>query len=326
MIHRSLLIAVAAGVLFAGFLCLYLGYGRLHTVPPGASGFEFQPTNLGLSGIAVDSDGNVFISAGKLNRILEVSSTRQIRLVAGNGNLGFAGDGGPAPNGTLAQPMGIALDSERNLFVADMSNNRIRRIDAKTATIVTVAGNGILGGGIGDIATNSGLYAPISVAIDEYGNLYVGGTRSPGIRRVDAITGVVSGVLGAGMPGAPWAEEPAAGPFWVAPGKANELFIADLNRNTVSWLDVSTDSIGVLAGSATCGFTGDGEAAIGALLCFPEGMALGKDKRLFIADTGNNRIRAVDLAGGTITTVAGNGEPRNFGDGGRAINASLRTC
>jgi DNA-binding beta-propeller fold protein YncE len=125
------------------------------------------------------------------------------------------------------------------------------------------------------------------------------------------------------MPGASWAGEPAAGPFWVAQGAANELFIADANRNAVSWLDVTTGAIGILAGSATCGFAGDGGAAMGALLCFPEGMALSKDRRLFIADTGNNRIRVVDLARGTITTVAGNGEPGNFGDGGQAVNAGL---
>ena len=106
-------------------------------------------------------------------------------------------------------------------------------------------------------------------------------------------------------------------------GSADQLFFADPNRNTVSWIDTSTGAIGVLAGSAICGFTGDGGAAIGALLCFPEGMVVGKDKRLFIADTGNNRIRAVDLAAGTITTVAGNGESGNFGDGGQAINAGL---
>ena len=208
MNHRCILIAVAAVVLFAGSVGWYFWYGGLHNAPPSASGLGSEPTDLGLSGIAVDDHDNVYISAGKLNRILEVSSTRQIRLVAGSGNLGFAGDGGPAPNGSLAQPMGITIDNDGNLFVADMGNNRIRRIDEKTATIVTVAGNGILGGGTGKVATSSGLYAPISVAIDEYGNLYVGGTRSPGIRRVDAITGVVSGALGAGMPGAPLAEEP----------------------------------------------------------------------------------------------------------------------
>ena len=219
--------------------------------------------------------------------------------------------------------MGIALDSDRNLFIADTANNRIRRVDAKTGKITTVAGNGKMGGGTGGQATSSGIYEPVSVAVDRDGNLYIGGTTSIGIRRVDAISGIVSKALGADLPGTPLSAEPATGPYWVAIGMGGGVFFSDPSRNTASWLDASTGETHPVAGSAQCGFSGDDSSTTGSLLCFPEGLALSNDKQLYIADTGNNRIRRVDLETGVVTTVAGNGQADDSGDRGKAIQASL---
>jgi sugar lactone lactonase YvrE len=286
------------------------------------SGGHVRPANLGLSGTVVDAAGNVYVSAGNLNIVLKISPGGKVSLIAGNGDAASTGDGGPALAASLAQPMGLALDREGNLLIADMGNNRVRRVDAKTAVVSTVAGNGTMGGWIGGLAIHSGLYEPISVAVDSEGNLYIGGTTSLGIRRIDAITGLVSKTLGADLPGTPETPEPAAGPFWVASGDGRQIFFADSSRNTLSRVDTATGATQVLAGSARCGFGGDGGAAIGALLCFPEGMFLGGE-RLFIADTGNNRIRALDLSTGTISTVVGDGQSGYSGDGGSAASASL---
>lgn len=223
--------------------------------------------------------------------------------------MGFSGDGGPADKASLDAPTGIALDQAGNLFIADTNNNRIRRVDTKTHIITTVAGNGYLGRGAGTLATATGLYQPVSVAIDSDENLFIGGM---GIQRVDAITDMTSKLAPTTM-----------GPFWVAVDEHGTLFYSDPSRSKVSQIGFPGNSVHIIAGSAVCGFYGDGGPASGALLCFPEALSLQSDKEIFIADTGNNRIRRLDLSSGVIATVAGNGQAGYAGDGGLAINASL---
>lgn len=325
MSRRNLFLVATAALLCVGIYSSFhwrrLGRGGRHRGERTSA--SSQPTHLGLSGIAADADGNIYVSARNLNQVLEVSADREARVAAGSGSSGFAGDGASALTSALAQPMGIALDSNRNLFIADTANNRIRRVDAKTGKIATVAGNGKMGGGTGGPAISSGIYEPVSVAVDGDGNIYIGGTTSIGIRRVDAISGIVSKALGADLPGTPLSAEPATGPYWVAIGMGGGVFFSDPSRNTVSWLDASTSATHPVAGSAECGFAGDDSSTTGSLLCFPEGLALSNDKRLYIADTGNNRIRRVDLETGIVTTVAGNGQADDSGDRGKAVQASL---
>ncbi len=275
--------------------------------------------------VAADSKGNLFVAVNKQNRILEVSAARRVMIVAGNGTVGFGGDDGPANQASLDAPVSIALDAADNLFIADTTNNRVRRVDAKTHIITTVAGNGadFMNGGVGKVATATGVYQPISIAIDGDENIYMGEAMSPGIKRVDSLTHIVSKVIGAGLPGDPSASEPAAGPFWVAVDERGALFYSDPSRNTVSQVNLPQNDVHIIAGSAVCGFDGDGGSARGALLCFPEALSVRSDKGLYIADTGNNRIRRVDLNNGTITTVAGNGKTDYSGDGGAAVSASL---
>lgn len=275
------------------------------------------------TGIALDGNGNLYVAVQKQNRILRISTNRRVTVAAGSGRIGFSGDGGPAVQACLDSPVSIALDRNGNLFVADTGNNRIRRVDARTKVISTVAGNGVRGGGVNEIATSAGLYEPISIAVDKDDNLYIGGTTPGPIRRVDAITHIVTMVIGAGLPGYTLATSPATGPFWVAVDENGTLLFSDPNRNVVSQFSALENKSHIVAGSAICGFAGDGGPANGALLCFPEALSVTKNRLLFIADTANNRIRQVDLNTGIITTVAGNGQPGYAGDGGPAINASL---
>jgi hypothetical protein len=138
------------------------------------------------SAVAFDASGNYYIAT--LNRVFRVDKNGQLTVYAGNGILGFSGDGGPATSAQLNDPVGIALDNARNLFIADSHNQRIRRVDAATHVITTVAGNGTLGfSGDGGPATSAAL-APVSVAVDRAGNLFIADSSNYRIRRVDAAT------------------------------------------------------------------------------------------------------------------------------------------
>jgi trimeric autotransporter adhesin len=288
--------------------------------PPGLQG---QTSATFPVGIAEDGNGNLYVAARTQNRILKISVQNRVMVAAGNGSKGFSGDGGPADRATLSSPMGVAVDYAGNLFIADTGNNRIRRVDAKDNTITTVAGNGSLQGGPSTVATSSGLYEPISVAVDGDDNVYIGGGKTAPIRRIDAITHGTTKVIGTALPGEPFASAPAAGPFWVAVSEHGTVFFSDPTRNTVSEVNEQGNDIHVIVGSALCGFAGDGGPASGALLCFPESLSVGGNKELFIADTANNRIRRVDLSSGTVATVAGDGRAGYAGDGGLALHASL---
>jgi sugar lactone lactonase YvrE len=275
--------------------------------------------------VIVDSKGNLFVAAEKQNRILQISPARRVSIVAGNGSPGFGGDGGPAPQAILDGPVSIALDPAGNLFIADSNNNRIRRVDANTGIITTVAGDGsdFMHGGVGKAATATGVYEPVSVAIDRDENIYIGEGMPIGIRRVDSLTNVVGKVI-TGLPGDQSASLAAPGPVWVAVGEHGTLFYSEPSRHRVSQVNLPEGDVQYIAGSEVCQFGGDGGPASGAVLCYPEALSVSGDRGLYIADTGNNRIRRVDLSGGTITTVAGNGKGGYSGDGGPAVNASLR--
>ena len=277
----------------------------------------------GLSSITVDKDGNLFVCARKLNRVFKISRGGEASVAAGDGKAGYGGDGGPATDASLAEPMSVALNSAGDLFIADMGNNRVRKVDAKTGVIHTVAGNGTMGGTSGAAAVSTGLYEPVSIAFDRNDDLYIGGTTGQAIRRVDAITGISIRVIGASLPGLPTIPEPAVGPFWVTAGKGDEIFFSDPTRNSVHWFDTATNTSRRMAGSAVCGFAGDGGPSSGALLCFPEGLLADHADRLLIADSGNNRIRALNLTTGVISTLAGVGRPGYSGDNGPAANAEL---
>jgi len=333
VVNRRYIITAAVVVLLSVLFLLVYWCLRMGA-PHGNAAGPFVPDQLGTivspSGIAVDNAGNLYVSARKQNRVLKVSPSwwRRIHagavtIAAGTGDLGFGGDGGPSENATLASPTGLAVDSAGNLFIADTGNNRIRRVDAETHAITTVAGNGVLGAGTGKIATASPLYEPVSVAVDKDENLYIGESASLGVLRVDGITKIVSKVIGAGLPGLPLVPEPAAGPFWVTMGESQGLFFSNPTQNTVFWFDSATNQIHPIAGGSACGYSVDRGWAIGPLLCFPEGLALKGDKQLFIADTGNNRIQRVDLDTGIIFTVAGAEKAGYSGDGGPAVSARL---
>lgn len=282
--------------------------------------------------IAVDAKGNIYISDSTNNRVRKVDvATGRITTVAGNGTRDYSGDGGPATQAALAFPMGLAVDREGNLFIADARNHRIRRVDAKTGIITTVAGQGIRGwGGDNGPALSALLAYPTSVAVDEEGNLYIADSENGAIRRVDKKTGTISSLVGEGPPGAK--ADPSGTPtirgLFVAPvglvydGRGS-LYVADAFLNRVKKVEIATHKVTIVAGKGVNQYCGDGGPAKEACLAQPAGVALDGASNLYIADAGNDRVRKVDLKSGTITTVAGTGQRGFSGDHGPATKANL---
>jgi sugar lactone lactonase YvrE len=301
---------------------LYDGDGRIAT----NSGI-FLPF-----GIAVDAAGDLFIADSSNNRIRRVdASTNVISTVAGTGVLGATGDGGLAINATLSNPTSIALDGAGNLYLADSGNNLIRRIDAFTGIITTYAGTPGQHGYTGDngLATSATFNTPNGISFDENGNLYIADTGNHAIRKISP-AGMITTVAGTGAAGfsgdgaaainahlnSPWSVTPVTTSNGVA------FYIADQSNNRIRYVD-PTGSISTIAGTGTQGFTGDGGAATNAQLNVPAGVLVDVAGNIYVADSGNNRVRRINPSTGVITTIAGNSSESISGDGGPADAAGL---
>ncbi len=276
-------------------------------------------------GVAPDGLGNLYIADTSNNRIRKVDAAGVIATVAGDGFPGSGGDGGAAAAAQLNSPAGVAPDGLGNLYIADTSNNRIRKVDA-AGVITTVAGDGRPGsGGDGGAATAAQLNSPAGVAVDSLGNLYIADQNNDRIRKVDAAGAITTvagdGTFGYGGDGGAAVAAQLNNPRGVAPDGAGNLYIADAGNNRIRKVDAA-GVITTVAGDGTFGYGGDGGAAVAAQLSSPYGVAPDGLGNLYIADRNNNRIRKVDAAG-AITTVAGDGTFGSGGDGGAATQAQL---
>ncbi len=306
--------------------------GRLNVVAgSGSNGFSGDggpATSAQLdspSGVAVDTAGNLFIAERSNNRVRKVTPGGVISTVAGNGTGGFRGDGGPATSAQLDSPSGVAVDTAGNLFIADTSNQRVRKV-TPGGVISTVAGIGTGGfRGDGGPATSAMLNYPQGVAVDTAGNLFIADTFNQRVRKVTP-GGVISTVAGIGTKGFSGDGGPATSAQLfdsrgVAVDTAGNLFIADTFNQRVRKVTPG-GVISTAAGNGTDGFSGDGGPATSAMLDSPSGVAVDTAGNLFIADTSNQRSRKV-TPGGVISTVAGNGTDGFSGDGGPATSAML---
>jgi len=279
-----------------------------------------------ISAVAVDPAGNAFITLVWSNVVLRRdASTGILTLIAGNGTAGFSGDNGPATSAQLNGPTSVAVDSAGNVYVSDSGNAHVRKISG--GVITTVAGNGSTGyGGDNGPATSAQLCPVIGAAnglglsVDSAGNLYIADTCNYRVRKVS--NGVITTVAGNGISGfsgdiGPATDAELSSPESVAVDSSGNLDIADGNRIRL----VSGGIITTVAGTGLAGFGGDNGPATGAQLNGPNGIVADSAGNLFIADTGNNRVRKV--SNGIIATVAGNGTFGFSGDGGSPINAQL---
>jgi uncharacterized protein (TIGR03437 family) len=298
---------------------------------PGYSGDGGPATGAQLnypSGVAVDAAGNLYI-ADTRNGLIRMVANGIIATVAGGGGYqnGELGDGGPATAAFLGYPGGVAVDAAGNLYIADAGNQRIRKVSG--GIITTIAGGGTA---LGDNvpATGAAIGFPENVAVDAAGNVYFPGAANnrAAIRKVS--NGIVATAAGGGYvigENGPPTLAQFVDPFGVAVDSSDNLYVSDRGGNHVSRVSagvsagVSGAAITTVAGNGTAGFSGDGGPARAAQLAGPEGLAVDSSGNLYIADAANHRVRKI--AGGIITTIAGNGASGSGGDNGPATSAQL---
>ena len=281
-------------------------------------------------GVVVDAAGDLIIADSSNARIRRVDGvTNTISTLAGTGTIGGSGDGGPATSANLSNPTTVLMDAAGNVFFSDTGNNVVRRISAFDGTISTVAGTMGSHGYAGDgAAANKALLdGPNGLSLDADGNLYIADTSNNVIRKLSAATGMISTVAGTGVAGFAGDGSPATGAQfngpWGVTSAGNTLYIADQNNHVIRFIN-SAGIISTIVGQAgQAGFSGDGGLASAAQLNVPASVVPDVAGNLYIADSGNNRVRKVSALTGFISTVAGNQNESISGDGGPANVASL---
>ncbi len=283
--------------------------------------------------VLTNAKGDIFLADSVNNRIRRISAADQtISTYAGGGSGGTAD--GAATDGTLSLPVGLAMDGAGNLYISEHYNHAVRRVDAVTGQMTTFAGTYVHGySGVNGPATSAQLNFPSGIALDREGNLYIADTSNNAIRRVDAVTKIITTIAGGNTTpnysgdGGPASAAQLSGPWAVAFAPDGvTLYIADSGNAIVRKMDISATNptIQAVAGTGIGNYSGDGGPALSAQLQNPSGLAFDPIGNLYIADTQNNRIRRVDATTGNITTIAGTGAPLFQGDGINADQADLK--
>ena len=303
-----------------GIASTVVGGGTTYT----EGGFPLAAALAGPRGVVVDPAGDIYIADSDDNRVFVVTAKDNlIHTLAGSGLYGYAGDGGAGNAALLNTPMAVAIDPTGNVYLVDLYNARIRMVSS-SGTISTVAGTGaIYYSGDGGAAQNAIMNGPLSVASSATGT-YIADTANQRVRQV-SLSGTISTVAGNGTPGFGGDGSTATSAELLYPGAvavdaSGFLYIADTGNQRVR--KVVNGNINTVAGTGTEGYSGDGGAANKATLNAPSGLVIDSAGDIYIADFGNNVVREVS-AGGTITTVAGNGSQGYSGDGGLATAAQL---
>jgi serine/threonine protein kinase, bacterial len=278
-----------------------------------------------VDGIAVDPNGNIYISHRSQNRVRKIDKNGIVSTIAGNGHAKFSGDGGLAKNASLNFPAGLAFDSTGNLYVADRNNHRVRRINPN-GIISTIAGNGAPNYTADNIkATESSLHFPSDVAVDKSGQIYISDRSNNRIRKVDS-KGIITTYAGMGVASyggdfGPADEAFLKFPFGITFDNQGNLFVADRGNNRIRKIDPE-GIIYTVAGTGLFAIRGDYGPAKQADLAFPTDVTSDNKGNIYIADRNNNRIRKVD-PDGIITTFMGTGLTHYNGDQGVASQSNL---
>jgi sugar lactone lactonase YvrE len=279
--------------------------------------------------LCFDRAGNLYFSDTFNNRIRRVDAARGvITTVAGNGGKAYSGDGGPAIVAALNEPYGVVVDRNGNLYLADRLNRRVRRIDAATGIITTLAGTGEAAySGDGGPAERAGLGEPNGLAFGpDEALLYITDVADNRVRVVDLASGAISTFAGTGVAehsgdGGPATAAGTFGARAVKVGPDGTVYILERQGSSLRAVDPKTGIITTIAGTTARGYAGDGGPALAAVFDAPKEMAIDSDGTLLVVDTENHAIRRIDSAG-IVTNLAG-GRQGPGGDGGPAELAGL---
>lgn len=269
-------------------------------------------------GVLIGPDGALYVCETK-NHVIRRVDLRSgiVSTVVGCLKQGYSGDGGPATQAALNEPYEVRFDKQENMYFVERLNHTVRRVDAKTGIISTVAGTGVQGfSGDAGPATQAKFSQPHSIAFDDEDNLYICDIQNHRLRMVSARTGIVTTILGNGTK-AKLPDGAALGPIPVSGPRAldfdgKKMWLALREGNAVYQLDLRDQSAKHIAGTGKSGYSGDGGSALMADLAGPKGIAIDGNGNAYIADTESHTLRKIDGRTGFISTLVGNGE---LGDG-----------
>jgi sugar lactone lactonase YvrE len=265
-------------------------------------------------GLVIGPDGALYFCDLDNQRIRRLDlATRRLTTIAGSGDRGHSGDGGPAIAAALNMPHELRFDRRGDLYVAERDSHVVRKIDRATGIITTVAGTGIAGfSGDGGPGAKAQLRQPHSIVFDRDGTLLICDIGNHRIRRLHLDTGLIETYAGTGEAaatpnGATVRGAPLKGPRTMALARNGDLYLALREGNAIYRIDAASQTLHHVAGTGESGYAGDGGAATAAKLGGPKGLAIADDGSLYVADTENHVIRRIDARTGIITTVLGTG-------------------
>ncbi|QDT34143.1 NHL repeat-containing protein [Thalassoglobus polymorphus] len=329
MFHRTLLFSVtlfATLPIQAAEVISIAGNGERQFSGDGGPATEAGVGNP--FGVVIGPDGALYICEVSNDRVRRLDlKTGIITTVAGTGEKGYSGDGGPATEARLNEPYEVRFAANGDMYFVEMINAVVRKVDAKSGIISTVAGTGQPGfGGDGGDATKAQLNRPHSIVLDSKNNLYICDIANHRIRRVDLGTGIIETFSGTGSKaktpdGAPASGTPLNGPRALDYDGKNNLFLALREGNALYRIDLAAGTLHHLAGTGKKGYSQSSPAKT-ALLSGPKGVAVGANGDVYLADTESHTIRVYRAKSKLIETVVGDGK---LGDGpdGKPLTARL---
>lgn len=286
--------------------------GNGYSIDTGDGG---PATNAGLNspkGLAIDRHHNIYVTTS--NYVRKINTAGIITDFAGNGGIGYSGDGGQATAAQIGGALGVAVDTENNVYIAEGgADNYIRKVNT-AGIITTVAGTSITGySGDGGPATNAEFNDIIGVTIDRHGNMYIADDYNHCIRKIDntGITSTFAGdtVLGYSGDGGPATDAEFGDLHGVAVDSAGNVYVSDYTNNRIRRVSISNGIISCVAGIGPSGmpgiYSGDGGPATLASLCAPYGTTVAANGDVYISDGRNNRVRLITLPAITISATSG---------------------